>query len=278
MAAVEEHGEHVSHWGAFKQALKDPKTYVFMLIYNVLNSLGTISYFFPTLMAALGYHGRMQQFMTVPIYAVALVISLTGGFIADKTGQKALVVAGGCLLAIISFVIIAAVPNDKVKYAFLCFGGGGIWTAVPVTLSWVVTMFDGKEKRAVCIALINGESSLRGHSGPEGQRLKLHDKAKRKEEHSLTLVRRLRKPVLRLRLILLAILERATFRARFLADVLSGPLRPDLGRIREVALRRQGRREDVVRALRLVSRIIVHGFRGTTAADIDCIRKGNKER
>lgn len=159
-AAVEEHGEHVSHWGAFKQALKDPKTYVFMIIYNVLNSLGTISYFFPTLMAALGYHGRMQQFMTVPIYAVALVISLTGGFIADKTGQKALVVAGGCLLAIVSFVIIAAVPNDKVKYAFLCFGGGGIWTAVPVTLSWIVTMFDGKEKRAVAIALINGECRM----------------------------------------------------------------------------------------------------------------------
>lgn len=152
--------EHQSHWDAFKQAIKDPKTYVFMIIYNVLNMVGTISYFFPTLMASLGYQHRMQQFMTVPIYAVALVISLTGGFIADRTGQKAYVVAASCILATVSFVIIAAVPNDKVKYAFLCFGGGGIWTAVPISLSWLVTMFDGREKRAVSIALINGFGNL----------------------------------------------------------------------------------------------------------------------
>jgi len=32
-----------------------------MLIYNVLNSVGTISYFFPTLMTSLGYRGRPAQ-------------------------------------------------------------------------------------------------------------------------------------------------------------------------------------------------------------------------
>jgi hypothetical protein len=33
----------------------------FMITYNLLNSVGTISYFFPTLMNALGYRGRMAQ-------------------------------------------------------------------------------------------------------------------------------------------------------------------------------------------------------------------------
>lgn len=160
VAAASEEPEHLSHWAAFKLAIKDPKTYIFMIIYNVINMVGTISYFFPTLMASLGYHKRMQQFMTVPIYAVSLVISLIGGFVADKTGQKAFVIAGALLLTTVSFVIIAAVPNDKVKYAFLCFGGGGIWTAVPITLSWLVTMFDGREKRAISIALINGFGNL----------------------------------------------------------------------------------------------------------------------
>jgi hypothetical protein len=32
-----------------------------MLAYNLLNSVGTISYFFPTLMTALGYKGRAAQ-------------------------------------------------------------------------------------------------------------------------------------------------------------------------------------------------------------------------
>lgn len=156
--ANEEEEPHMSHWQAFKLACKDPKTWVFVLIYNMLNMVGTISYFFPTLLGSMGYAGNKRQLMTVPIYAVALVVSVALGVVADKTRQKAFVVAFGTLLSTISFIIVAAVPvtSHKVKYAFLCFGGAGVWTAVPVFLSWMVTMFDGREKRAVCIALING--------------------------------------------------------------------------------------------------------------------------
>lgn len=46
------------------------------------------------------------------------------------------------------------------SYVFICFGGAGIWTATPVFLSWMVTMFDGREKRAVSIALVNGFGNL----------------------------------------------------------------------------------------------------------------------
>lgn len=42
------------------------------------------------------------------------------------------------------------------RYAFIAFGGAGIWTAVPIFLSYMVTNFEGREKRAVSIALING--------------------------------------------------------------------------------------------------------------------------
>jgi hypothetical protein len=46
------------------------------------------------------------------------------------------------------------------SYVFICFGGAGIWTATPIFLSWMITMFDGREKRAVSIALINGFGNL----------------------------------------------------------------------------------------------------------------------
>ena len=98
--------------------------------------------------------------MTVPIYCVALVVALAMGISADKTGQKAYHVIGACGLGVISFVICVAVKNPHVKYAFICFGGAGVWSAVPLFLSWMVTMFDGREKRAICIALINGVGNL----------------------------------------------------------------------------------------------------------------------
>ena len=78
----EQDEEHMSHKAALVEALKDPKTWVshlyslllgrsltsqtFMLAYNVLNSVGTISYFFPTLMTGLGYKGRTAQCKSIP--------------------------------------------------------------------------------------------------------------------------------------------------------------------------------------------------------------------
>jgi predicted MFS family arabinose efflux permease len=131
-----------------------------LFTYNVIACSGTISYFIPTLMKSLGYKNRNAQFMTVPIYAVALVMSLSGGYIADKTQQKAFVIAGAGTLATIAYVICTVVQNPKVKYAMICFGAGGVWTVIPIFLSWVVIMFDGREKRAVAIAAINGFGNL----------------------------------------------------------------------------------------------------------------------
>ncbi|WRT65242.1 uncharacterized protein IL334_002185 [Kwoniella shivajii] len=156
----QEEASDMTHKEAFIAAVKDPKTYIFMLIYNVLNSVGTISYFFPTLMKSLGYQGRTAQFMTVPIYIVALIVSVSLGWNADRTKQKAYTVLGAACLSTISFIICVSVKNVKVRYTMICFGGAGIWTCVPVFLSWMVTMFDGREKRAISIALINGVGNL----------------------------------------------------------------------------------------------------------------------
>lgn len=131
-----------------------------LFTYNVIACSGTISYFIPTLMKSLGHTGRMAQFMTVPIYAVALVMSLTGGVVADRTGQKAYTIASAGALATVSYIICAVITNPKAKYAMICFGAGGVWTVIPIFLSWVIISFDGHEKRAISIAAINGFGNL----------------------------------------------------------------------------------------------------------------------
>ena len=94
--------------------------------------------------------------MTVPIYVVSLTISLSMGWNADRTNQKPWHIIAATVLGAVSFVITATVNVAAVKYAFICFGGAGIWTAVPLFLSWMVGNFEGREKRAVSIAMING--------------------------------------------------------------------------------------------------------------------------
>ncbi|KIW53739.1 hypothetical protein PV05_09285 [Exophiala xenobiotica] len=147
-------------------SLKDWKLWLFMLSLNTILASGTVSYFFPTLMGALGYKGRMVQFMTVPIYAVTLVINLLMGFSADYTGQKAYHVLGCSTLAVISFIICAASKNFAIRYAFICFGFAGVQSCVPLLISWEVTMFPGRERRAFSVPLINGFGNLASVYGP----------------------------------------------------------------------------------------------------------------
>ncbi|KAG7530603.1 hypothetical protein FFLO_04905 [Filobasidium floriforme] len=156
----EDAADRLGHMQAFKASVKDWKTWAFMLVYVLLNGSGTISYFFPTLMTTLGYSGRDAQFMTVPIYVVSLVISLAMGYNADRTNQKAWHIFAATILGAASFIVTAIVTKASVRYAFICFGGAGIWTAVPLFLSWMVGNFEGREKRAVSIAMINGFGNL----------------------------------------------------------------------------------------------------------------------
>ncbi|KAI9634398.1 major facilitator superfamily transporter [Dioszegia hungarica] len=145
----------MDHKTAFFASVRDPRTWGFLIGYNLITCAGTISYFFPTLMGALGYTGSQVQFMTVPIYFVALAIAMAAGFNADRTGQKAYHVMGACAAGCVSFIVCSTVSDFKVRYVFICFGGAGIWTAVPIYLS-----FEGREKRAISIALINGFGNL----------------------------------------------------------------------------------------------------------------------
>jgi hypothetical protein len=99
--------------------------------------------------------------MTVPIYVVALVVSLGMGWNADRTKQKPWHIIAATVLSAISFILTVAIGNADVKFAFICFGGAGIWTAIPLFLSWMVGNFEGKEKRAISIAMINGFGGFR---------------------------------------------------------------------------------------------------------------------
>jgi hypothetical protein len=53
--------------------------------------------------------------MTVPIYVVAMVISLAMGYNADRTNQKAWHIMAACVLSAFSFIICATVKKAAVR-------------------------------------------------------------------------------------------------------------------------------------------------------------------
>ena len=82
----------------------------------------------------MGYHGYTLQFMTIPIYVVALVCILTFCFLSDIYRDRANFITAASMMAGVAFIITVAVDNHKVKYAFLCFGVGGVYAACPLSL------------------------------------------------------------------------------------------------------------------------------------------------
>jgi len=117
---------------------------------------GTISYFIPTITRSLGYTSVKAQFMTVPIYVVASVVLNIVAYSSDKFQERRWHITSMLALGFVCSVVCAVVIQPKVRYVMICFVAAGIWSALPLILSWTSnTIAVPAEKRAIVLALVN---------------------------------------------------------------------------------------------------------------------------
>ncbi|KAK2055338.1 major facilitator superfamily transporter [Colletotrichum caudatum] len=148
--------KRLSHWNAFVAAVADPRTYAFVLLFMLDVGAGTISYFIPTITLTLGYGTVAAQYMTVPVYAVAAVCLNVVAWSSDRHAERRWHVAAPLALGFACSVVCAAVQAAVVRYVMICFVAAGIWSALPLVLSWasgVVSL--PPEKRAIVLAMVN---------------------------------------------------------------------------------------------------------------------------
>ncbi len=95
----------------FWAAVKDWKTYTGMLVYMGCDgALYAFSLFIPTIIKGLGYSSVRAQLLTVPPYAVAAVVTILVGFIADRTRQRGLCNMVSSLFGITGFAMLLGKP------------------------------------------------------------------------------------------------------------------------------------------------------------------------
>ncbi len=146
----------LSHWQAFLAAISDPRTYMFMLLVMLDLGAGTISYFIPTITLTLGYDTVRAQYMTVPIYAIAAVCLNIIAWSSDRHVERRWHIAGALAIGFVGSVVCATVTNAVVRYVMICFVAVGIWSALPLILSWTSGVIGlPPEKRAIVLALVN---------------------------------------------------------------------------------------------------------------------------
>lgn len=152
----------LTHWQALKAAVTDPRTYIFIVLAVMDLGSYTISYFIPTIVQTqMGFTAVTAQYITIPIWMVAAVFLVILSFTADRSRDRRWHIAACLGLTFICTIVCITVSDTKILYAMLCLYIAGLYTALPLILSWTSeTIALPSEKRAVVVALVNSIGNL----------------------------------------------------------------------------------------------------------------------
>ncbi|KAK8052234.1 MFS transporter [Apiospora rasikravindrae] len=145
-------------WSAVSDALRDGNCWLYGLGFHTMSlPLYTLSLFLPTIISSLGYTAALAQLLTVPPYAFAFLLTILLAVLSERTGQRALFIAGSSLFAAVGYCILLGNTSPKqrpgVSYLGTFFAAGGIYPAVALVLSWPAINVSGQTKRAVANAM-----------------------------------------------------------------------------------------------------------------------------
>ncbi|KAL4913596.1 major facilitator superfamily domain-containing protein [Aspergillus aurantiobrunneus] len=145
-------------------SVKDWRTWGFTIGYIVIVGSSTLTYFYPTLVAGLGYTDKVQaQYMTVPIYAVAFVATLATSLFADKLlNHRGIIIASWLGFSLVTSIVVCCVYDFTARYALLVLMAAGLWASNSTSLSFASTSFGDMDPqvRAVALALMNALGNL----------------------------------------------------------------------------------------------------------------------
>lgn len=170
-------------WAHVGHAFCEWKIYVNMLQSIIVwTSLYSISLFLPTISREFGHGVDISQLITVPVYLLAFVLTLSGSFFADRYRQRGVFMLFFELLAIIGFIILRTSADYRVQYVGCFFAAAGTvlkdpfdtsanafpgsYPLIPLLSAWNSNNLAGSTKRAIGIAMQVGFGNLGGIIAP----------------------------------------------------------------------------------------------------------------
>lgn len=170
----------------FWASVKDWKTWLSAVIYMGADApLYAFSLFLPTIVADLGYTSTRAQLLSVPPYAAAAILTVTIGYVADRTRQRGLCNICVSFLGIVGFSMLLSGKSPGIQYAGTFLGALGIYPCIANTISWVSNNTEGSYKRGVTLGFVIGWGNLNGIVSSNIYRAK--DKPKYKPGHGTVL-------------------------------------------------------------------------------------------
>jgi len=140
----------------FVLCLKDPKTYVLLAVLFGITSSASVTNFFPTVVATLGYNKINTLLLTAPPYVLAFITASLNAWHADKTGERFFHITLPLCVSVAAFIIAAATTSTAARYVAMMLMPASFYMSFVVTLAWISnTLLRPQSKRAASLALIN---------------------------------------------------------------------------------------------------------------------------
>ncbi|KAM3076383.1 hypothetical protein ACMFMG_007203 [Clarireedia jacksonii] len=155
---VDSHQQSFMH--GLKLAFADIKTYVLTVLLFGIVAAGSVTNFFPTVVATLKYNNIQSLLLTAPPYVLAVITAFANAWHADRTGERFLHIAIPLTVATAAFILAAATTAIAPRYVAMMLMVPGVYTGFVVALAWISnTLPRPPAKRATALAFINAASN-----------------------------------------------------------------------------------------------------------------------
>jgi len=153
---AETEDEQFGFFHGFVLCLKDYKTYLLLGTLFGITSSASVTNFFPTVVATLGYNKINTLLLTAPPYLLAFITASLNAWHADKTGERFLHIVLPLCVSLIAFILAAATTKTAPRYIAMMLMPPSFYMSFVVTLTWISnTLVRPASKRAASLALIN---------------------------------------------------------------------------------------------------------------------------
>ncbi|KAF2656246.1 MFS general substrate transporter [Lophiostoma macrostomum CBS 122681] len=142
-------------WG-LKQALIDPKLYMFIALQMMLITAQSFNNFFPSIVGTLGYGTTVTLLLTAPPYLFAFIVSLCVSFHAAHKGERGWHIAIPMMFGLLGNLLAMFVPSLGGRYFSMFLMTSGTYAPYNLCVSWLsASLPRPASKRAAALAIIN---------------------------------------------------------------------------------------------------------------------------
>ncbi|KAB8271407.1 major facilitator superfamily domain-containing protein [Aspergillus minisclerotigenes] len=150
---------------SMRRTFSDPKIYLGPIMYfGIVNTGYAVSFFTPTILHQLGWTAVRAQVMSIPVYVVATITTLSAALLSDLLRHRYLFTLTGCLVATMGYVILLAqstVPVGARYFAIFAITSGGYLTQ-PILMGWLSNNMAGHYKQSIASAMQIGFGNCGG--------------------------------------------------------------------------------------------------------------------